>query len=59
MPRYKTVNVCTGCKYYGGANGNSEKFCHYCCDTGKCRIIDGKIVPAGKCYEKKIFFEAK
>lgn len=59
MARWKTVFVCEGCKHYRSANGGCEKFCHYALDTDRCRIIDGKIVPAEKCFKKKVFFEGK
>ena len=59
MAKWKTVHDCTGCKYYRTANGGCEGFCHYALETGKCRVIDRKSVPAEKCFKKKVFFEGK
>lgn len=51
-----TVFDCTGCKYYRHNRNDSGRFCHYALDEGKCRVIKGQIVPAEKCFTKKIFF---
>ena len=60
MAKWQTVFDCKGCKYYRGANGGrGERFCNYAVDEGKCRVINGKVVPAEKCFKDKIFFERK
>lgn len=51
---------CKGCKYFRASNGeksNSFKYCQYAADTKRCRIIDGKIIPASVCFNEKVFFE--
>ena len=59
MARWKAVFECEGCEHYRMAYHDKEKFCHYAMDTGRCRVIDGKVVPAEKCFKKKVFFEGK
>ena len=59
MARWKTVFDCTGCKHYKTPSGACDKICCYATDTGKCRIVNGKSVPAEKCFTKKVFFEEK
>lgn len=59
MARWKTVFECEDCKYYKTSNGGKEKFCHYALDTGLCRVMNNKSVPAEKCYKNKVFFEEK
>ena len=59
MEKWKTVFNCEGCEHYKSPNGGCDKFCHYALDTGECRVVNKKIVPAEKCFTKKIFFEGK
>ena len=59
MARWKTVYDCEGCKHFKTPNGGRESFCHYATDTGACRVINRKVVPAEKCFVKKIFFQEK